>query len=854
MTYPKWYSNIYPRLTGQGLWLRGGEMNTLSLDEYESRFFRVLWVRLSTYFDTGYSFTHQLLYQIAANTAEVFPDLAYLPPRSDLTLFRQHQIPWLLGTQTKRGPQDFDLIGFSVSVIQELLNLWHFLRESNMPLGKKERLARPDVPLFILGGASALYSSVLWTDDPLVDAIFIGEDPLAIRHILEICREGKRQGMGKREVLDQLTTIPGVFEPDQHPISVKKATIFDLDQAETLACAPVQFLSDAIGSAHLQISEGCPCFCSFCAESWDRKPYRERSLKDLCRSALAMKANMGIEELQIYSSNFNTYSDFYPLLENLVPLFSRLGLKSQRFDFLAHDPELLKFQMAVEKRSLTCGMEGISPRLRRYLHKNLESAELEQAFQAIFKNQARELKIFLIATGLEEEADFQAFNELLSGLKKMRAAFRASTRLIFSITPLVRFPGTPLEFEDAPSLDQLRPILRRFPRLIQQAGFEFRESADLIEYWVSQVLVRAARKKVGLALQQALKQTGFIYYRNVEQKFFDNFILHLKATGLDHGTLLQGHTLTDRATKPWAGIETGITTDFIWQQTQQARAFNEKDYCLGRSWHPVKCLKCGACPTAEQVHHITHARQSRPLALDELKQRIQATQQQEVPVRFLVNAQIAARGLPRKMLAVQLARALMLSQPELVPFYRRAGSAFWELSGGNVWLEGEDVLTLFFDQAALNLLEQMAAQPISKDQVNGHLADWGDWKDLVKGDWQPSQMIIHSPFSLDIDTYAKPLGLKYMLRKQTLDAYALELTRDSIKKGIFRQLSWSKQADGTTEARLIPGPKFRPDEFLQRAFHLEHPADWVRTRLWVNVVPNRILPYPPIHPAQQRLV
>jgi hypothetical protein len=128
--YTDWFNSVYPELSAQGAWLRGGELNTLPKQTWEQRPFRVLWTRLSTYYDTGYSFTHQLLYQLSAALPGVYPDLCTLPPRADLERFRQDGLPWLLGSQSKRGPFDFDLIAFSNSIQQELINLPSFLARS----------------------------------------------------------------------------------------------------------------------------------------------------------------------------------------------------------------------------------------------------------------------------------------------------------------------------------------------------------------------------------------------------------------------------------------------------------------------------------------------------------------------------------------------------------------------------------------------------------------------------------------------------------------------------------------------------------------------------------------------------
>ena len=193
-TYEPWYREAYPALSDFGTWLRGDEINTLSSDDYHARSFRFLIARLSTYEDVADSFSHLLLYQIAASLPGCFPDLAYLPPEKDIRLFKQRNVPWLIGTKTKRGPDAFHLIGLSNAILQEIVNIPRVLSESGIPLKKSERLKRQDVPLVILGGANALHTTSLWSRDPLVDGVFIGVDTSRVRKLLESCIEGVKEG------------------------------------------------------------------------------------------------------------------------------------------------------------------------------------------------------------------------------------------------------------------------------------------------------------------------------------------------------------------------------------------------------------------------------------------------------------------------------------------------------------------------------------------------------------------------------------------------------------------------------------------------------------------------------------
>ncbi|MGE3166783.1 MAG: hypothetical protein AB7O52_17910 [Planctomycetota bacterium] len=830
-TYHEWYERTYPRLSHLGLWLRGGELNTLPADEYFRRPLRVLFTRLSTYYDTGYSFTHQLLYQVAADTEGVYPDLAYLPPRRDLPVFQRDGVPWLLGSQSKQGPRGFDLIGLSNSIVQELINVPSFLERSGLPLSKRERLSHPELPLIILGGANALYTSALWHDDPMVDGIFVGESEAAIRRMLVLARDAKLAGASKAEVLERFEELPGFLQPDR-PRQTRKAFIPNLNRSEALERGPVYYLADQLGSSHLQISEGCPCFCSFCAESWDRKPYRERNAAVLETVALRAKAGMGLDQIDLYSFNFNMHSGFYDILWDLAPLFGNVGLKSQRFDLLAHDPRMLDFQHALEKSNLTCGLEGISPRLRRYLHKNLEDVDLHASLEAIFKSGARGLKVFLIATGLEEAQDLQAFTDLLEHMLEIRRKARASTRVVFSMTPLVRFPWTPLEFEDAPPRSRYEPIIGATADRVRSAGFEFRESADLPEYWVSQVLVRADDARIGQALLAAIAKTGEVYHREISPAFADAMLEELQARGLDERAVLAGYDFERGEQKPWTRVATGVDRSFLWQEVQRARGYKEIDYCLGRSWTRAKCFHCGGCPTKEHVRDIVLAKQTRDYTLAEFETRLRRARDAERQCSLLVAVGPRGRGVPRKLVGVAVARALMLTEERLQRGYRGFVSSQASATDDTpCWREGLDRLTLIWDEPSIRLIRDLLANPETMARVAAQLDGWATLIDICESDWSPSVITMESPFPFAADAYFEAARLKVSrLRSPTGAGYEFELSRDAKRRGVLRSLHAEPGADGGARVALEPGPKFDLMAFVTLAFRLPKPEDWVRIR------------------------
>ena len=89
----------------------------------------------------------------------------------------------------------------------------------------------------------------------------------------------------KREVLARAAKQVEGFWIAGSPVPTTKATC-DAPQAQHL---PGDYPADEVcpllnspeaHTAHLQITYGCPAFCSFCFEAYDRKPYREIPLPE----------------------------------------------------------------------------------------------------------------------------------------------------------------------------------------------------------------------------------------------------------------------------------------------------------------------------------------------------------------------------------------------------------------------------------------------------------------------------------------------------------------------------------------------------------------------------------------------
>ncbi|HHT9145816.1 MAG TPA: hypothetical protein ACFYD4_09085, partial [Candidatus Wunengus sp. YC61] len=232
----QWYEKYYHSLSLNGLWLKGGEFNTLDPALFPQAELRFLICRLSTYRDVSASISHGLVAQIAQEVEGVFTDFAFLPPPKDTEVMTTSKIPLWVGTTTKEPPCAFDVLGISNSVVLELLNLPKLLHFSGIPLFKNERMMHQEIPIVVLGGASVAVTSILHgpikeqgfgNNYGLVDAVLIGEGEFSIKQFLEVVKKGKSAGLTKAEILNACHgKVDGFYEPDkyehQYKVVVKK--------------------------------------------------------------------------------------------------------------------------------------------------------------------------------------------------------------------------------------------------------------------------------------------------------------------------------------------------------------------------------------------------------------------------------------------------------------------------------------------------------------------------------------------------------------------------------------------------------------------------------------------------------
>ena len=807
---------------------------------FEAADFRVLIVRLSPFRDVDRSLPHLFLFDTVRRALpEAYIDLAFFPPRRDRERLERASVPLLVGVQSLRSAEDFDLVLVSNAYSLELLNLPYLLLRSGVPPLTSQRDER--WPILLLGGsnATAAHPVVGEDGDGLVDGIFFGEGEEWVGLLVRALWEAK--DLPKRERLARAAArVRGLWVAGPHPLppypppplpageggagrgpaggggEVSKAVLTE-PRAEHLPVDYPLLPGPEAGTARLQITYGCPAFCTFCFEGYDRRPYREVPLEDVLAVARRLKRAHGCDTLELYSFNFNTHRDILTMLFDLSRIFDRVGLKSQRVDILYRTPGLLEAEMAAEKRSFTLGIEGISDRLRAWLHKSLPAEMVEGVLDRLLRERARQIKLFYLLTGYETEADLAEFRGFVRWLKDLRRRHHPTTRIVFSFGLLVRMPFTPLQF-DRLFLDpeEWKPILGPTKSICETNGFEFRLAAPWDEYATSQVLAMGGHWLLEPLL--ALAEQGHHYDGHLTPGCWES--LHRWLVGHGHWTPdFLGEKGPDY---PFAFpfLRSNVSTEFLYRQYRRAWEGVDEGYCLGSEEGPGRCLGCGACTDAQRRaitgHRLRPPGDERsPARLQELVRAKRRLKPRYVRLRL----PLTVAGAPPEWVNAWVMRGVLQACPEQVDNLLSARESLFTVGENRRryphGLYGETVFAFrAWDGEAL--LEALATAGDRLQEFFGYLSPVEDFE---PGRFSRATLELDLPIDRFPDAV---LRLRDFLRagyvpcnlRREGDRLHLDLPPRALRKRVLFEGEGRQEKD-RYRLRLVVGPKFDLLGFLR---------------------------------------
>lgn len=723
---------------------------------WESTGVRILFVRLSPLEDLEESNTHLFLFSLmrAVLGEKAYGDFCFFPSYKERQVLGKTGHPWLKGLASGKSWEDFDYLLCSCSYALELLNLPLMLRKSGIPLRASMRKEEGELPsslhqypLIILGGSNILASQGLIypEGDSFVDALYFGEAEAYGKELFSILAEQKGRPPSEAlralkraipalwvatpwETEGQKTPVVGTDIPENReeqrsppvvgytivqaesphqPIAQTEPSIRSVRYARGevkenpfLPTAYPLFNHQGADTARLQISWGCPSFCTFCFEGWERKPYREVPLPILIEQARKLAANTGASTVELYSFNFNAHGGLFPLLYELHQVFDRVNMMSQRANILTEIPGMLDYELIGEKRSFTLGIEGISQRMRDYYAKGLSEAQIKRLIKELWNRGVREIKLFFILSGHEEEEDLTEFQALCEYIRKIseesqRPEKGGGPRVIFSAGFLVRMPWTPLAFE--PCLfdrEHLESLARRVGKITSARGFEFRTAMEWDEYLLDQLIV-AGNHQVAHFLEEGSRQ-GLLYDKGIRgswEELAKQYLTYQEELEQPGG--FEAH-IRPFLVSPYRNLELSVSSaarQRAYEASQRAlnrsqRKSTREDPGNPPSFYPFACFRlqgesafcggCGACRTNEERQFLTeHRFQGSPGEYGSLLEQLIKKKRKSRPRYLMVRLPPSFAGTHREYLSAQLLSAVFQREPALIGRLFRIEEALW---------------------------------------------------------------------------------------------------------------------------------------------------------------------------------
>ena len=806
---------------------------TFNNPDFEDASYRVLIVRLSPFRDVDRSIPHLFLFQEVRRALPcAFVDMAFFPTAEQRVLFERDGIPYLIGAQSLRSVEGFDLVLISNAYTLELINLPYLLLRSGISLFASQR--GPEWPIIILGGSNGMATqSIIREDgDCLVDGIFFGEGEGIAGELVRFLQ--RNRGLDKRVLLEQAARQTVGFWATGSLHRTQKA-ILGAPQARFLPVEYPILNSSEVHTANLQINYGCPAFCSFCFEGHDRKPYRELPLPDVLSVARQIKRAQGVEELNLYSFNFNTHARILEMISELHRLFERVSFKSQRLDILQRAGYLLEAEVEADKRDFTLGIEGISERLRTWLHKSLSTEDTIALLERICALKVRRIKLFYVLTGHETDADIEEFRRFLKWLKEVRRSRNRRLRVIFSFGLLVRMPFTPLRY-DRLFLDEAawRPLIGQVKSACETNGFEFRLAFDWPTYCVTQVLAMGGYWLVEPVV--ALARKGYCFDTTLPPAYWDELRGWVEGGGHWNDALL-GEKGSDY---PFAleFVESSVSAEFLYRQYREAQSGVDSGYCLGSDGQSARCLGCGACLDEEQRRTITHHRIRQPERAPYLTQlrEIVARKRRLQPTYFLLRLDPLLAGVLPEFLNAFVFKELLNRHPELVDNLLAVRESLFTLRPNDRRFPSASGETVFALKAwDVEALRHTLAGAREHPGTGIHIIRIvGSAEGFTPGTFTRLHLGVHLPGGpfpeprARLEQYLRGAYVPYSLRREDT-GYRFDLPRKALKKKILLGGFFEVREDGLF-ASLDVGPKFDLGAFL-RTFGGEHPAQYARVRV-----------------------
>jgi len=546
-----------------------------------------------------------ILYRIASSIPGVRVERAFTPWGDYIEKLKEYN-ETIRSYETATPLKDFDIIGFSLQ--HELLytNVLLTLKLTGIPIRSNDRDGKP---LIIAGGPCTSNPEPL---SPFIDAFVLGDGEPVLPRILEAVSNAKKRKTFRKELLNSLATIDGIYVPSFYerekinekrwfvkgkilgsnaPYPVKYSLFDDINKnSELLPIIPA--IEPVFDRYQIEITRGCGWKCRFCHAGIVYKPVRHRSAESVIKEAVE-----GIFKTGYGSLSFSSLSSAdYPYLEYVTGILKpfieseRINLSISSLRSYGLSRSVLEAISSVKATGITLAPEAGTARMRSIIGKQIKNEDLFESLELLLKSGWRRVKLyFMIGLPMESDEDVEGIAETLSECRKKIGTKHLS--ISASISNFVPKPFTAFERCRINTPQELiskkQKLILRMRRIgATNINIEFH---DPYRSFLEGILSRG-----GLELAEILESavSSGCYMDNWTEMFkFDSWKIAFE----NHGLKMEEFAMEipEDFSLPWSHIQAPVSDEFIRKDYQKAKMGIEPDICFATS-RSDSCDGCGA--------------------------------------------------------------------------------------------------------------------------------------------------------------------------------------------------------------------------------------------------------------------